>query len=514
MKKQIYTFSMLTVLLVLMGTTTVRAQDEPKNYGWSFRNFGTPIYYWDIYRNSMFGIPQDSSGLTAPFDLLFYSLCFKDKLGSSGNCYGLGLLSVVMNKDGGHLGFCCPTNFYGGTSGVGPTDPKLLRAINIMHGHQVTLACLEVFFDQFLNGHSQNATYAIPISQQTLDKEGPYLVSITKSLSPSDGGHTLIAYKMTHLGGSHYRIWVVDPNRIWADSITTDNRDFYTSAKNYIDCNGASWKYDMGGSLGVWPTGSGHLTVLPVSVAEPTGRVPSSIGLAVGELLNKIFIAHDGEGAAISQITSHGKRLFEPGSKQVDWNNSTGLRTMIPFFPSDARMDGKPFQFELYYNKGAMHDAEIEFSSGTKGAKVVMGDNTGYAIFDCKTPGATATVSLHGIGTASPSVRIERASKALTGNITLLIPTVAGRTNRVFALRRVDVPEHGAAEFAINGAREVTIQGNSSNAAYLSVRQESVDVQKDFSTEQIVVTPKNAPRWMEADWMHLLEHQLPTLTGK
>src|SRR5947207_2722262 len=133
------------IVIVVLIAVKVSAQNEPEKYGWSFRNFGTPIFYWDIFRNAMFAIPQDSSGLTAPFDLLFYNEVFKEKLaggaGGGGNCYGLSLLSIIMNKEGGHLGYCCPTNFYGGLSGVGPTDPKLTRAINIMHGHQVTLAC-------------------------------------------------------------------------------------------------------------------------------------------------------------------------------------------------------------------------------------------------------------------------------------------------------------------------------------------------------------------------------------
>lgn len=512
---KIHIRSLLLACVVLVSiATNARSQDAPEKYGWSFRNFGTPVYYWDIYRNSMFGIPQDSSGLTAPFDLLFYSLCFRDKLGTSGNCYGLGLLSLVMNNDGGHLGFCCPTNFYGGTSGVGPTDPKLLRAINIMHGHQVTLACLQVFFDQFLNGHSQNATFVTPIAQQTLDKEGAFLVSITKSLSPSDGGHTLIAYKMTNLGGSHYRIWVVDPNRIWADSVTPDNRDFYTTNKNYIDCNGATWKYDMGGSLGIWPTGSGHLTVLPVSVAEPTGRVPSSLGLAVGDLLNKIFIAHNGEGATIEQITSNGKRLFLPGTKQVDWSATTGLRSMAPFFPSDAPTDGKPFQFELYYNIGALRSAEITFNSGTAGASIAMGDNTGYALVDCRDPQVHPTVKFSGIGTASPVAQISASSKPIHCDVTLLIPTVAGKTNRTFTVHDIEVPAGSTAEVAIDGGRSIVVRGTSGQGASFVVSQQSLDANDNFATEPILVTPKYESRWSQEDWMRLRQSTVPQLTGR
>ncbi|HYM20488.1 MAG TPA: hypothetical protein VEW28_05725 [Candidatus Kapabacteria bacterium] len=518
MKK--FLFGTLSILAITMAAQRpLLAQDGPEKYGWSFRNFPTATFYWDIYRNSMFGIPQDSSGLTAPFDLLFYSDCFKDKLAGGsggGNCFGLSLMSLIMNKDGGQLGYCCPTNFYGGTSGVGPSDPKLTRAINIMHGHQVTLACIQTFFDQFLNGHSQDATYVTPLAQQALDKEGFFVVSVTKSLLPGDGGHSLVAYKMTNLGGSHYKIWVVDPNRIWADSTTPDNRDFYVSNKNFIDCNGSSWKYDMGGSLGIWPTGSGNLTVLPVSIAAPTGRVPSSLGLAVGELLNKIFIVHNGEDAEITQITSGGKRLFIPGTKQVDWNVQTGMRNISPFYPSDMPKDGHKFQFELYYHFGAMANANIDFYSGTKGAEVVMGDNTGYLRVKCNDAGAHATISATGIGTASPTIQIKNVSKPITCDIDLLIPTKPGEINRTFSIHNVTVSpaEHSFVECDISNARDITVKGNSENAASFSVSQQAAEHTKNFSTQEIVITPSHKQTWQEADWMRLVPIDHAPLTGK
>src|SRR5579864_4213692 len=135
--------SIIFCITVCMFSFRAYAQPAPETYGWSIVNFTTPVYSWDIYRNSMIGIPPDSSGITAPFDLVFYNAAFKSALSAAGNCYGLSLMSLVMNKDGGQLGYCCPTNFYGGSGSTGPTDTKLTRAINIMHGHQVTLACIQ-----------------------------------------------------------------------------------------------------------------------------------------------------------------------------------------------------------------------------------------------------------------------------------------------------------------------------------------------------------------------------------
>lgn len=505
-------------IFFLLIAAPLFGQNAPEKYGWSFRNYGTAVYNWDVFRNSMFAIPQDSSGVTAPFDWLFYDLCFKTKLGAGGNCYGLSLLSAVMNNDGGHLGYCCPTNFYGGVSLVGPTDPKLNRAINIMHGHQVSLACLQVFLDQFFNGHSQDATFAVALAQTALEREGIFLVSITKNLSPSDGGHTLLAYKMTHLGGSHYRIFLVDVNRIWADSTTPDNRDFYVAGNNFIDCNGPNWTYNMGGSLGIWPAGPhGHLTVLPVSVASPTGRVPSSLGLAVGELLNKIFIAHDGEGATINQIRNgEGKRMFIPSTKEVDWDTKTGIRKIMPWFPSGALPDAKPYQFETYFHFGALQNAEVDFTSGTKGARVAIGDNTGYALVNCKEDGATATVAVSGLGTANPHVIIKNASKPITCDIDILIPTKRGEINKVFSLKEVEVlpGKNSELECGVANARDITLKGNSQKGALLTITQQSVDESKQFTTEAISITPSNNEIWSQEQWELMKKNPVQHLTGK
>jgi hypothetical protein len=374
-----------------------------------------------------------------------------------------------------------------------------------MHGHQVTLACIQSFFDQFLSGHSQNATYVTPLAQQALDKEGTFVVSITKSLLPGDGGHSLVAYQMTNLGGSHYKIWVVDPNRIWADSTTPDNRDFYTSNKNFIDCNGASWKYDMGGSLGVWPTGSGNLTVLPVSIASPTGRVPSSLGLAVGELLNKIFIVHDGEDATITQVTSGGKRLFIPGTKQVDWNTKTGMRNTAPFYPSDVREGGHKFQFELYNHFGSMKNVDVQFYSGTKGARVALGDNTGYVFINCHNADAKATISVSGLGTKSPQVILKNASKPIICDIDILIPTKQGITNRTFTIRDAEIlPEkYSSLECAVVNARDIFVKGISKKRASLTVVQQSSLAGQEFSTLPISIIPSERELTKEDEWMKM-----------
>jgi hypothetical protein len=296
------------LLVTLRGECEAQNPDRsaPERYGWGFRNFGDSLFAWDIYSHSFFGVPLDSNGtwLTAPFDKLFYDQAFRTKLPNPGNtangignCYGLSLLSLMMNKFGGYYGYCSPpsayrgdTNFYNAT---GPDNQALHRIINIMHGHQLSLASIESYIDQAMSGHSEDPNYGVELARQAIGKEGPCIVSITKTVNPLGGGHSLIAYGVTQ-SGSQAKIWVVDPNRLWAVDTPRD-RGWYQADSNYIECDlaGQKWKFIMAGG-DLYPSDpKGHLIILPVSMIGPPGRVPSSLGLAVGEILSKAFLTDE-----------------------------------------------------------------------------------------------------------------------------------------------------------------------------------------------------------------------------
>ena len=213
-----------------------------------------------------------------------------------GNCYGISLLSLMVNKFGGYYGFCGPTSAHQGDTtwdgSRGPNDPALRRLVNIMHGRQLSLASIETYLDQSMNGHSQNCANAVQLARQAIAKEGPCIISITKTTNPvSGGGHSLIAYGVSDDGAGHAKIWVVDPNRLWAVPSSRD-RGWYQGDSNYVQCDlGGDWHFTMA-DREVWPTDPhGHLIIIPLSMIGPPGRVPSSLGLAVTELLNKFYLS-------------------------------------------------------------------------------------------------------------------------------------------------------------------------------------------------------------------------------
>ena len=113
-----------SALLIIGGSARSQNPDPAaaEKYSWGFRNFTDTLFTWDIYSHSFFGIPVDPEGtwLSATFDKLFYEQAFRKKLpdpnndGGLGNCYGICLLSLMVNKFGGYYGYCAPTGSYRG----------------------------------------------------------------------------------------------------------------------------------------------------------------------------------------------------------------------------------------------------------------------------------------------------------------------------------------------------------------------------------------------------------------
>jgi len=300
----------------------------PAKYGFAFRNFVDSMYSWDIYCHSFFGVPLDPNltWATATFDRLFYELAFKTKLPDpagnhtgAGNCFGISLMSLMMTKFGGYYGYCAPTNAWRGDTNwnnpTGPFDHNLRRVINIMHGRQLSVAALETYLDQAQSGHSQNCNNGYQLAIQTIAKEGPCLVSISNNANPADGsgGHTLIAYGATENPPGQGHIWVVDPNRLWVCPTPRD-RAWYLGDSNHIDCNlgTGAWKFRMAGDTTDWPSGAGNLIIIPMSVVGPPGRVPSSLGLSMGDLLNKLFLSDAGPESYDDEMIRHTRLLPEP----------------------------------------------------------------------------------------------------------------------------------------------------------------------------------------------------------
>ena len=522
-------YGMLILSGLFLWTVGAKGQEEhpAEKYGWGFVNFGTPSFGWDIYRNSFYGIPVDSntSWFTAPFDKLFYDLAFETTLadpsgtgGGAGNCFGLSILSLMINNYGGYKGFCAPTIQYTETDMNGaPTTPGLLRAINIMHGHQISLAFIQHVIEQVNGGHSFDAAYAVNRATQDIAREGPVIVSVTKGVLPTGGGHAIIGYAVENRGGGKYWIKVVDPNRIWADT-SANHRGWYTSDSNNVYVDGHHWSFLMAGDAVPWPCdqvdsvtcnpapGSGNLTIFPISIAGPTSRTPSSLGLGVTQLLTKVFIMNR-EGALRGRILqvhdAEEKRLFADSSiYKVDWDSATGMRAMVPFYPMAAPPNGVLWPFELYFHKGRMNSASVDFHTGEGKAEIVAGDNRGYVRVWCAEPDVSARLRYSGLGGAEPTIIVENASQPITVDIELLVPIQPGTTNRVWRLEGVEIPAGGeeGIRLSVDLYGGATVQGLSSDPSRLTYEQLSLNNDRNFLAEPVDLIPAEGMGISAGEW--------------
>ena len=403
--------ALAVIILVIAPCRSSQAQHYTEENGWFIDNWSDPELSWDIYRSSFMGIPPNYDPAASALDVAFYDLVFKSELSANGNCFGMSVMALMMISKGGYLGFCLPVPQYSGDlySGGGPTDSDLRRAVNQMHGHQVGTNALNFIVAIFANGKNRDGNYAYDQFDYYKMKDDPTVVSITKSVSPVDGGHTMVSYDAREVSGQR-RIYVYDPNRSWADSA---KRTWYESGSNYIGINktSGSWSFMMADAT-TWsgsPSSGGNVIIQPLSVVGPLDRSPASLGMnAISSFLSTYFIS--GNGADLIQITnSEGKRMYKPGTKDLDINPATGMLNTIPWFPSDQRSRDRRGQSReqkvIYFMLGNSYDAlDIDVRNGRNGYHVGMIGGVSFLSVRAYGGGRQETITLENAGSKKPAV--------------------------------------------------------------------------------------------------------------
>ncbi len=302
-----YLILLLAVITLLSARSLAQPQDTNwvKNNTWYFDNFKDPELPWSIFKETFTGVAPEPSG---DFDQVLYDQLYKTKLASKGHCFGMCVMALLMKKNGGYLGFCYPPYKYSGTiyhggkeDSIGPADLNLKTAIAMVHGNQINHGFLLFLLDVISINKNRDGNYAYQQVNYYLAKDDPPVISITKSLSPADGGHVLIPYLTNTIGGKK-RIYVYDPNYSFYEKGSEKGHEFYTSGSNYIEISAdGSWDYIKGYPRDAsdpenWsggPNHGGNCIVIPLSVAGKKGRLPQSLFADVAEALNKIFIFGD-----------------------------------------------------------------------------------------------------------------------------------------------------------------------------------------------------------------------------
>ncbi len=278
-------------------------------------------------------------------------------------------------------------------------------------------------------------------------KIDPTVVSITKSTSPAGGGHTMVSYDAREVSGQR-RIYVYDPNRSWADPA---KRTWYEAGSNYIEINksNGSWSFVMGGTTGTWsgsPSSSsgGNIIIQPLSVVGPIDRSPASLGLnAVSSFLNTYFIS--GDGADLIQITNaEGKRMYKPGTKNLDTNPATGMLNIVPWFPSDQRSrdpnSGSSDQKLIYFMLGNSYDAlDIDIRNGSDGYHLGMLGGTGFVSIRAYGGGRQELITLENAGSQKPSVILRNQAGATRYDVSFYQVLEPYKRSRTFNLTNLEL---------------------------------------------------------------------------
>lgn len=290
--------------VLIFSGVNINAQDTlwVKNNTWYFDNFSDPELPWSLFRETFTGVAPAPS---ADFDGLFYNELYKTNLASKGHCYGMCVLALLLKKYGGYLGYCYPPYKYSGTiasnsaadgavsnDSIGPADPNLKTAIAIVHGNQINHSFLLHLLDVIATAKNRDGRYAFQQTVYYLAKDDPPVISVTKGLSPADGGHVLIPY-FTKEFGTYKRIYVYDPNRSYYKP-GPDGKEWYRTYQNYIEVKNLNgeWKFTMKNG-DVWtgnPGSGGNCIVIPLSVAGRKDRLPQSLLAEGAYALNTIFI--------------------------------------------------------------------------------------------------------------------------------------------------------------------------------------------------------------------------------
>ncbi len=450
------------------------AAHEVETYSFGFRNFKSneesgcsEDITWKAYRNAYIGVTVEN--FKSSLDWVIYSELVKPKTFRVGHCFGISLLSLLVAKRGGHLGVCAPTLQYSGDLGkscppeepdkdkrysLGPKDPHVRSIIDELHFHQFNLKAMLYYGDQLLNGGKAKSGKA---AYDALQIECPAVIS----LCPGYGeGHAMLAYKTEVRAGGGFRILVYDNNNAWAAQ-----QDWYQAGKNqilveasgnwkYVDeVNGKDWS---GGPSVLWYN---HIIVYPRSVIQDKDRSIAGHDLGLfNDLQQKIAFSSGSDGGDLAQVTdAQGRRLYRPGTEDVDLDPSTGLRTIVPFSPSDGDGESGGFLYHIREDRGDPLDFEVR--AGTAGYVIVIGSARSYITVTARGGSGVDLLRLERIGTSRPSVVLFNTVEAASYDVKLTQVIEADRRARVFEVKSLALPPGTPFELAVEqneGALKVT----------------------------------------------------------
>jgi hypothetical protein len=313
----------------------------------------------------------------------------------------------------------------------------------------------------------------------------------------------MIAYRAQDLGGGNKKIFVVDPNRTWG---STADQNWYNNNNNFIQINNHAWSFDHGD--GIWsgdPGSGGNLVILPVSVTGPHSRSPASLGdTIIGQLLNTLLLT--GDGPEIDQVTdASGKRLYRPGTFEVDTDPATGMMNTLPWFISDQRTKGQLNSVVLFHMGKSGGSLRLSVRAGPGGYTLnSMGGRTAVAV-TAQGEARSDVISIRSPGTAETAVILENPLGTTAYQVKFTRTEIPGQRVRVLSSSQLRSSDEGTVEVGLsNQAGGLRVSSASASVQYNlelgSITRQDRDVlTKTEVTQQRGTALTVSPR----DWKNL-----------
>jgi hypothetical protein len=359
MFKQTYQKSIYFGVIFLLQSFILPAycQHFAEENGWYFNNWKDDILSWEVYSKSYIGIPPTRDEENYKAECGFYDEYFKG-LAKTGNCFGMVLTSMIIQKEGGYKGFCPPLPQFSGEldkitneTDDGPSNSELRTLINTMQGHQLGNLVVNYIIENQSFFHSGNGgTELANAITRGLNNGDPTLLCITEEiLTTNMAGHTLLPYAVETNDDNVSKIYVYDPDRSWYSS---NWKEWYQSGSNFVtvDIDG-KWSFKRSSGI-TWERG--YIFTIPLSKIGPTDAPPFS---GIGDLSTRIVMILSGDGADIVQASDErGKRLFIPGSIRIDMNDTTGKLGLYPLISWGQDSITKERSKQIFISKNLFPD--------------------------------------------------------------------------------------------------------------------------------------------------------------
>ena len=190
-----------------------------------------------------------------------------------------------------------------------------------------------------------------------------------------------------------------------------------------------------------------HITITPFSVSVHIEILHKIVGLDAVSAITQIFVF--AVGGVLRQATSaRGKRLYRPGTLEVDTDPATGMRNMSPWFPSDQaeRSGARPrrFSFAHYFiigDPGGALELDLELQSSKY--RLLMFGPRGSLDLHAKGVEKTDRLRLKNIGLGSSSLLL-RSGKDQSYDVVFSHEANRGEQVREFRVNNLKLAKNGS----------------------------------------------------------------------